>query len=53
MDLFDLSGVPIIVEGYLGNPSSKEWGVRLEFMASIRMFDEFPGLSSEADCNPR
>ena len=44
MDLFDISGVPIIIERYLEEPDAKELGGQLELMASIRMFGR-PGLS--------
>ena len=53
MDLFDISGVPILLEGYLSNPGSIEWGDRLEFMSSIRTLDESPDWSSEANCDSR
>ena len=39
MDLFDIAGVPIIIERYLEEPDAKEWGGQLEFIASIRMFE--------------
>ena len=53
MDLFDISGVPILLEGYLSNPGSIEWGDRLEFMSSIRTLGEFSEWSSGANWNLR
>ena len=38
MDLFDIAGVPIIIERYLEEANPKEWGGQLEFIASIRTF---------------
>lgn len=40
MDLFDISGIPQVIRKYTeeSDPDPKEWGERLEFMASIRTF---------------
>lgn len=42
MDLFDISGVPDMIQRYMDESDPMEWGERLEFLASIRMFTSFP-----------